>query len=162
MSQGLKATVERVAAPKDDLSNELAAALSATHEDGSPRYSTRDLCLLVVATLLRSKQPIDLQGQSPMLAAAFQELGLPRDATPEELGRALIGQEIDPELLEMLEQLCGDVAPALKARQNAQARAKTLGTAPPKVAAPPPSHGRPRLSVQALEKARNKGPRIFK
>jgi hypothetical protein len=158
-------TLDRIAAPRDDVATEIGALMQATDENGQPRFATRDLCLLVAATLLRAGPQLDLSGQAPLLAAVFTELGLPRDPSPEQLAQAVEGQQIDPELLAALEGFASEAASDLSARASARERARALGLGRGLTPSPAATPARPRgaqITAQDLQKARQPGKQIFK
>lgn len=145
------------------MARDLSALFQATDDRGQPLYATRDLCLLVAATLLRSSGQLNLEGQGPLVAAALQELGLAPDADAQQLQKAIRGQEIDPELLAALEQFSAEASSMLKARSSAKERNRLLGGPAP--AAPrlsPNSRAKAGVSVNALQKARSTGKHIIR
>lgn len=152
--------------PTDGLSNALwSRLLEAEHGSEAP-FSTRDLCLTAaVALLAQGKRASVPPEYAPIVTGLLAELGLPGDASDEQIQKTVAAElkdrPIDHRLLEALEGFrTGGLEAAIR-ESRSEKGAELLGAAR-RPSRAPSVEDKPKLTAQQLLHRRSTGKTIIR
>lgn len=163
MTESPQASPAYARPPTDELSSTLWGSLTEGEHGGEAPFETRDLCLLVA---LAARSGAELPPEyGALLVAAFAELGLSPEASPDDLdaaiSTAISDRPIDPRLVGVFEDFRqGPLATA--AQEGRQRRGSALIGRAEGVARAPGVQDKPQLTARRLMQQQSRGKNIIR